>query len=59
MKKLILSAVALFAFGFANAQDDGGFQVGIHVGLPMGDVKDLSSFNAGLDLGYMWSAGEC
>ena len=59
MKKLILSAVALFAFGFANAQEmDGGFQVGIHVGLPMGDVKDLTSFNAGLDLAYMWPAGE-
>lgn len=59
MKKVILSAIALFAFGFANAQDsDGGFQVGIHLGLPMGDIKDLSSFNAGLDLGYMWPAGE-
>ncbi len=59
MKKLILSAVALFAFGFANAQDDdGGFRVGIHVGLPMGDVKDISSFNAGIDLAYMWSVGD-
>ncbi len=59
MKKLILSAVALFAFGFANAQDsDGGFQVGIHLGLPMGDVKDAFSFNAGVDVAYMWPAGE-
>ncbi|HEX8562626.1 MAG TPA: hypothetical protein VF676_06575 [Flavobacterium sp.] len=58
MKKLILSAVALCAFGFANAQDDGGFQAGVHVGLPMGDYKDVVSFNVGLDLAYMFSVGE-
>ncbi len=59
MKKMIFSALALFAFGFANAQDeDGGFQAGIHVGMPIGDLADFYSFNFGVDVAYMWPVGE-
>lgn len=58
MKKLMFSALALFAFGFANAQDDGGFKAGVHFGLPMGDAGDLYTMNLGLDVGYMWNVAE-
>lgn len=57
MKKIILTAAAVFAFGFANAQS-GAFKLGAHVGLPMGDIKDYSSVNLGADLAYTWSVAE-
>ena len=53
MKKIILTAVAVFGFAFANAQE-GGFKVGAHVGLPTGDIKDFTSVNLGLDAAYTW-----
>ena len=53
MKRIILSAAAILAFGFTNAQD-GGFKLGAHVGLPMGDIKDLFSANLGVDAAYTW-----
>lgn len=57
MKKIILSAVAIMAFGFANAQE-GKFKLGAHVGLPMGDIKDASSLNLGADLAYVWNVAD-
>ncbi|WP_418263612.1 hypothetical protein [Flavobacterium faecale] len=54
MRKIILTTAALFAFGFANAQ----FNVGVHVGLPTGDIKDVSSLNVGGDIGYAWNVAE-
>jgi hypothetical protein len=57
MKKIILTAAALFSFGFANAQD-GNFKVGLHSGLPVGDIKDFSSLNLGADLAYVWNLGD-
>ena len=57
MKKLLFAAAAVFALGNVNAQD-GGFKAGIHAGLPMGDIKDVTSVNLGLDLAYMWNVGE-
>lgn len=59
MKKVILSALAICAFGFANAQDgDGGFKVGVHFGMPTGDAGDFYTFNVGLDAAYMWNVAE-
>lgn len=58
MKKLIFSALALFAFGFANAQDEGGFKAGIHLGMPMGDAADFYTFNFGVDVAYMFPVAE-
>jgi hypothetical protein len=59
MKKIILSVLAIFAFGFANAQDsEGGFKVGIHAGIPMGDAGDLYSANFGADVAYMFSIAD-
>jgi hypothetical protein len=57
MKKIILTVAAVFAFGFANAQD-GKFKVGAHIGLPMGDIKDVSSLNLGADLAYVWNVAD-
>ena len=57
MKKIILTAAAIFAFGFANAQS-GAFKLGAHVGLPTGDIKDGYSVNLGADLAYTWSVAE-
>lgn len=57
MRKIILSVLAMFAFGFANAQD-GGFKAGVHLGLPMGDAGDFYSFNFGVDAAYMWSVAD-
>ena len=57
MKKIILSAIAVMAFGFANAQD-GHFKVGAHVGLPLGDIKDASSVNLGVDAAYLWNVAD-
>lgn len=57
MKKIILTAVAVFAFSFANAQD-GGFKLGAHIGLPMGDIKDISSLNIGVDVAYVWKVAD-
>lgn len=54
MRKIFLSVAALFVFGAATAQDDGGFSLGIHVGVPAGDSSDFSSLNYGLDAAYMF-----
>jgi len=66
MKKILLSAVAILGLTFANAQDSkgsssntsSGFKAGVHFGLPMGDVKDISSFALGLELAYMYSVSD-
>lgn len=51
MKKLLLvGAVALF--GAMNAQ---ALKVGAHVGLPIGDFADSSSFNVGADVAFVYN----
>ncbi|HCN12512.1 MAG: hypothetical protein IAE62_00950 [Flavobacteriales bacterium] len=56
MKKLFLGAAfALFGAVAVNAQQ--GFNLGAHVGLPMGDAKDTTSFTLGLDASYLWPVG--
>lgn len=53
MKKVLLvGAIALF--GAVNAQTAGNFKLGAHIGLPVGDSSDFSSFLAGVDVAYMW-----
>ena len=55
MKKLFLSAAAVLAFGVVSAQDsEGGFKVGVHAGIPMGDAGDVYSANFGADVAYMF-----
>ena len=57
MKRILLSLVAIMAFGFANAQE-GNFKVGAHVGLPLGDFKDSFSVNLGVDVAYLWKVAD-
>jgi len=55
MKKLfLLGAFALF--GAMNAQ--AGPQLGLNVGLPIGDAGDVYSFKVGVDVGYLWPVEE-
>lgn len=52
MKKLlILSALALFIFQSSQAQ--GIFKLGADIGLPTGDVADISDFKIAADVAYM------
>ncbi|PKP27151.1 MAG: hypothetical protein CVU03_01025 [Bacteroidetes bacterium HGW-Bacteroidetes-2] len=54
MKKLMLiAAIAVFGLSAVQAQEE-GFKIGVNFGLPVGDIDDVSSFNAGLDLSYMF-----
>lgn len=57
MKKLLLTAAAVFAFGFANAQE-GGFKVGVNAGMPIGTAGDAYSFSGGIDAAYMWNIAD-
>lgn len=58
MKKLFLSAIAVFAFGITNAQE-GGLKAGVNVGFPMaGDAKDFYSLAIGVDAAYMWPVAD-
>lgn len=57
MKKLLLIGALAF-FGVVNAQTDGGFKLGAHIGLPVGDASDGLDFNAGADVAYTWRIAE-
>lgn len=57
MKKLFLVG-ALTLFGAMNAQTTGNFKIGAHVGLPVGDLADVSDFNLGADIAYVWDLAE-
>lgn len=46
---------AIAVFGFSSAQE--GFKLGAHIGIPVSDAGDFSSFNLGLDGAYMWNVG--
>lgn len=51
MKKIILTAMAVFAFGFANAQETKfGAKVGLNIASLTGDVENVSSL-VGFQLG--------
>lgn len=57
MKKVLLTAVAVMAFGLTNAQET-TMKVGAHVGIPMGDIKDYSALNVGADFTYLWEVAD-
>src|SRR5699024_2892922 len=59
MKKLGLLIVALlFLALIANAQIDSKIKVGVNAGLPLGDVKDYSSFNLSVDAAYLFEVAD-
>lgn len=47
----------LFGLG-SNAQSAGQFKIGANVGLPLGDIKDATSFSAGIDAAYLWNISD-
>ena len=55
MKKLFLIA-AVAVSGLVSAQT--GFKAGVHLGLPIGDLKEAYSFNIGLDAAYLWNIND-
>lgn len=57
MKKLLL-IIAVVAFGFTAKAQDGQFNVGGYVGLPIGDSSDLYSFSYGGEVNYLFSVSD-
>jgi hypothetical protein len=52
MKRLVL----IFCFtllGIAASQAQSGLRVGANIGLPVGDIEEVSNFQLGADLSYM------
>ncbi|NOQ92876.1 MAG: hypothetical protein GQ552_09210 [Flavobacteriaceae bacterium] len=60
MKKLLfIAALAVFGVLSVNAQEQtGGFKVGVNIGLPIQDAGDVSSFNYGADIAYLFEVIE-
>ncbi len=58
MKKIFLVAIATVGFAFSGTAQDTKMKVGVDFGLPMGDIKDTSSFNLGVNAAYTWNVGE-
>ena len=57
MKKLfLLAAIAVFGLSSVNAQS--GFNVGLNIGLPIGDAGDVSSASVGFDANYLFEVSE-
>lgn len=58
MKKILLiAAIAVFGFTSVQAQE-GGVKVGVNFGLPLGDIETFTSFNAGVDVAYMFAVAD-
>ncbi len=54
MKKLLLVAIlALFSFNQSYAQGD--LKLGIHGGVPVGDIDDTSNFQISADVAYLFN----
>ncbi len=61
MKKVILLVLAITSFSIANAQVGEGtnwLKIGVHGGVPVGDVSDVSNFALGFDLKYQFLNAE-
>ena len=52
MKKLLFAA-AFAAVGLVGVNAQTGVKGTVHVGIPVGDAGDFSSFNIGVDLAYL------
>jgi hypothetical protein len=52
MKKLLLLGAFALLGGVAQAQE--GFKIGGHIGVPVSDASDVSSFTLGV-AAYMWN----
>ena len=52
MKKLLFAA-AFAAIGTVGVNAQTGVEGGVNIGLPVGKTSDISSFNVGVNLGYL------
>ena len=52
MKKSILTLIVFLALGVASLQAQ--WKVGANAGVPVGDMKDAYTFNAGADVAYLF-----
>lgn len=58
MKKvLLIAAVAVFGFTSVQAQDE-GFKADVNFGIPVGDIDEVSSFNIGVDVSYLFNVAD-
>ncbi len=58
MKKVLLMSIIALISSVSVIAQEGSFKAGIHVGIPTGDIEKVSSFNAGLDLTYLFSIND-
>ncbi|MDT0677544.1 hypothetical protein [Autumnicola musiva] len=56
-KAILLLGFVLFGIQSSFCQD-GDFILGVNVGLPTGDIKDYSNFNAGADVAYLFGLAD-
>ena len=52
MKRLVL-IICFALLGTTAMQAQSGLRIGANVGLPVGDIEEVSNFQAGVDLAYM------
>lgn len=57
MKRSILVFASLLA-GLVSMNAQGDFRAGAHVGIPVGDTSDFTSFTIGGDVSYLWTVAD-
>ena len=57
MKKLLLLTIFTI-FGFTVAHSQSNWKIGVNAGIPIGDVHDVSSFNLGGDVAYLFDVSD-
>ncbi len=57
MKKLFFISI-LMVMSFTTVKAQEGFNLGAHLGIPVGDAANFSSFNFGFDLAYLYKSGD-
>lgn len=57
MKKLLL-VVAMVILGFSANAQDGRFNLGANIGLPVGDAGDITSFVIALEANYLFEVAD-
>lgn len=57
MRKILLSAI-LAAFVLTSLNAQGEFRAGASLGLPVGDIADVTTFAFGIDLSYLFEVAD-